>query len=78
LIVLVVVSYLRSVAAQVSTFRLAQANPDDVMSNNVLVDANAMSLSGNVSGNQILGRGLRRVGDWGALFRGWMNPRRTI
>jgi hypothetical protein len=38
-----------------------QANLDEVMSNDVLVDANAMSLSDNVSGNQILGRGLQRV-----------------
>jgi hypothetical protein len=32
-----------------------QANPDDAMSDDILMDANAVSLSGNVSGNQTFG-----------------------
>jgi hypothetical protein len=40
---------LRSVAAQVSTSGTVQANPDDVKINDVLMDASATFLNGNVS-----------------------------
>ena len=33
----------------------AQANPDEALSDDILMDANAMSLSGNVSGESYFG-----------------------
>jgi hypothetical protein len=45
-----------------------QVNPDDVMSDDVLMDANAMSLSGNVSGESDFGLWSSEGGKLGSPF----------
>jgi hypothetical protein len=60
------------VALQVPASGPAQANPDDVMSDYVLVDVNAMSLSGNVSGESNFGSWSSEGGELGSPFS-WMD-----
>jgi hypothetical protein len=65
------------VAAQVSTSRPVQANPDDVVTN-VLTAASATSLNGNVSEVSELGSWSSTGRNLGVLSRGLRNPlRRT-
>jgi hypothetical protein len=59
---------LRSVAAQVSTSGPAQANPDDVKINDVLMDASATFLSGNVSERSDFGSWSLEDGELGSPF----------
>jgi hypothetical protein len=60
------------VATQVPASGSAQANPDDAMSDDILMDANVMSLSGNVSGESDFGSWSSEGGKLGSPFS-WMD-----
>jgi hypothetical protein len=56
----------------VPAFEPAQANPDDAMSDDILMDANAVSLSCNVSGESDFGSWSSEGGKLWSLFS-WMD-----